>query len=401
MIRHSNSTESISTDDIGLEFSATVSQTSPKIWMGSKLFDLSFVTGGAFFTLAIAALAFARPSLLPVMFWVWVVVFEGSHFWATFTRTYLDRDFRAKNKSILMGSLVFFLFPALALVVDANLGSSQLASTYGFGIFLWSLYHNARQHFGFMKIYAKKSGISQINQRKLTTALYLCICSSQAYFLFQFKLPGFSASFQEILNSSFGSSFFFSVPVVGSVVGTVFFAKLAYTMYESLGSKTLPTLYYIFVCLVFYSVMFYGIAQNDVFVQNLKGGQTLMLIAIMNSLFHNIQYHAIVRYYGKERYSGNHNANGQNQDRKFGLASWIGSSNFNYMVPALLMGASFGAIVWFVGDWPSISGSWENVQSQSWAHVLFFGIIGHHFFLDQKIWRPSAQKDLSTYLYKQ
>jgi hypothetical protein len=129
MIRYSNSTESISSENIGLEFSSTSSQRSPKIWMGSKLFDLCFVTGGAFFTLAIAALAFARPSLLPVMFWLWVVVFEGSHFWATFTRTYLDRDFRANNKSILIGSLIFFLFPAIALIVDANLGSSQLAAT--------------------------------------------------------------------------------------------------------------------------------------------------------------------------------------------------------------------------------------------------------------------------------
>ncbi len=32
------------------------------------------------------------------------------------------------------------------------------------------------------------------------------------------------------------------------------------------------------------------------------------------------------------------------------------------------------------------------------AYVLYFGIVGHHFYLDQKIWRPSLQKDLSQYL---
>ena len=55
--------------------------------------------------------------------------------------------------------------------------------------------------------------------------------------------------------------------------------------------------------------MFFYIAPHDRFVQDLGGGETLMLIAIMNSLFHNIQYHAIVWYYGQKRY---HNVKGLN-----------------------------------------------------------------------------------------
>jgi hypothetical protein len=62
------------------------------------------------------------------------------------------------------------------------------------------------------------------------------------------------------------------------------------------------------------------------------------------------------------------------------------------------MGAVYGFITWHVGDWPSFSGSWQNVKFHSWAYILFFGIIGHHFFLDQVIWHPSRSKELKNYL---
>ena len=36
-----------------------------------------------------------------------------------------------------------------------------------------------------------------------------------------------------------------------------------------------------------------------------NGAQLLMLLAVMNSLFHNIQYHAIVWIYARRRYAEN------------------------------------------------------------------------------------------------
>ena len=53
------------------------------LWVKGPLFDLLFVTGGAFFTLLVAAVSFQFPQFLPVFLWIWFVCFEGSHFWAT------------------------------------------------------------------------------------------------------------------------------------------------------------------------------------------------------------------------------------------------------------------------------------------------------------------------------
>ena len=150
------------------------------------------------------------------------------------------------------------------------------------------------------------------------------------------------------------------------------------------------SLFYILTCLIFYSVMFYFVAPSDTLIQSPNGTQVLMLVAIMNSLFHNIQYHAIVFYYGQRRY--------QAQESKFGIANLINKGLLSYIAFALVLGFVFAYIVWNVGDWPNVQGKWNQPSMQIWAYVLFFGIIGHHFYLDQKIWRPSQQKDLKEYL---
>lgn len=362
-------------------------------WVKSPGFDLSFVTGGAFFTLAIAALAFAQPTLLPVFFWMWIVLFEGSHFWATFSRTYIDPKFSSENKAVLFGSLVFFAFPAAAVYLDIQQSQISYTTIYGFFIFVWSLYHNARQHYGFLSIYAGKAKLGEIAKSRMVNTLYFSICTAQVYFLLNFKLQGaFGIPAFAEMNPSLGF-LTAKLPILLSGAIFVYFFYLTGAALRQIGPRVFASVFYIFVCLVFYSTMFYVIAPADSFVQNLSGGETLMLIAIMNSLFHNIQYHAIVWHYGQKRY-----AEAGVDKQQYGFAHFVNGKTINYMAFALLLGSVFGFIVWNVGDWPSFSGSWESVAASKWAYILFFGIIGHHFYLDQKIWRPSKSKELKTYL---
>ena len=374
--------------------SQTIAQTSaltyPKLWIRNPVFDLTLVTGGAFFTLLVAAISFQFPIMLPVFFWIWVVVFEGSHFWATFTRTYLDTNFRRENKAVLYGSLVFFAFPALALMAENSQPEIAFASLYGFFIFVWSLYHNARQHYGFMSIYAAKSGISGDQKNKLTTLLYASVCFAQLHFLFNFKAPGaFGLTTPTSIDATFGF-LMWKLPIILTFASLIYLIVLGSRTIRDHGVKSFMPLFYIAVCWLFYTVMFYYIAPRDRFVQNLGGAETLMLVAIMNSLFHNIQYHAIVYHYGQRRYKGT--------DKSFGPAGLINKGAFSYGVFALALGAVFGLIVWNMAEWPNFSGEWTASGMSTWAYVLFFGIIGHHFYLDQKIWRPSKSRELRSYL---
>lgn len=367
-----------------------MSATQSSIWIRNPIFDLAFVMGGALFTLVIAALTFALPQWLPVFFWVWVVAFEGSHFWATISRTYLDTKFCRENFRVLYGSLFFFLFPLAAILLE---NSSVVSYTllYGFFIFVWSLYHNARQHFGFLSIYCKKAGVNEMQKKQLVRVLYLAIVAPQLFFLLNFKaILAFGLSTSH-LNPSL--QFLISdMPKLVSFGVVVYLLYQAVALWKVRGAAGSAVIVFIVTCLVFYTTMFYGIAPIDHFVQNGNGVETLMLIAIMNSLFHNIQYHAIVWHYGQSRYAQSLEG--------FGLARFVNGKSTNYFSIALLIGVLFGVIVWHVGDWPGVTGSYEGIRFHSWAYVLFFGIIGHHFFLDQFIWRPSRQIDLRQYLFE-
>ncbi len=169
--------------------------------------------------------------------------------------------------------------------------------------------------------------------------------------------------------------------------------KLISDFFSSIQKNLTQT--YSLVCWVFYTVMFYGVApQEPFFPAAQNGAQSLMLLAIMNSLFHNIQYHAIVWTYSKKRYIENTE---KLSTDLLGLASRVNGSFTGYATASLFMGSVFAWIVNGLADWPNWQGVGPLHEMNALSYVLFFGIIGHHFFLDQMIWRPSHQKDLRHY----
>lgn len=362
-----------------------------QIWIRSPRFDLTFVMGGAVLTLLLPVLISMRPELLPLAFWIWLIGFEGSHFWATFSRTYFDTRFREENPGLLLGSLMFFAFPALAVLVRTSTNSAWATDLYGYFIFLWSLYHNARQHFGFLSIYARKSGNRAETIAAYQRVIYLAIVGAQIYFAAHFKteLALAVAPFHQWPEAA--QVLLTYGPFALTAAAALWLAILVRNSYAESGKRSLIPALYTAVCLVFYSVMFYVVAPLEPFFPSaVNGAQKLMLLAVMNSLFHNIQYHAIVWHYSAERY------------RNAGHFGWAGRFNrgtTSYLGVALSMGVVFGLIVWNMHDWPWITGAYtRGTDFPTLPYILFFGIIGHHFYLDQRIWRPSRQQDLRQYL---
>lgn len=358
-------------------------------WFVSRGFDYSLILGGAALTLAIPLAVWLSPLLLPIFFWIWIICFEGAHFFSTWTRTYLDQTFFRENKALMFGSLVFFVAPMLAGFLNVRLNSSAPLELYGFGLFCWSLYHNARQHFGFISIYLRKSQDKNMAiQKSILNSIYLAVVPPQIFFLLKFKLalafPEAVTGYGHYLSNVAGL-----MPAI-SVIALLFVAKL-YVSTRAPQKELFPMhIAYSLGCLIFYAAMFYWIAPREPFFKQAQNGaQMFMMIAVMNSLFHNIQYLAIVWVYGSKRskrgYSG-------------ALAGLIHRGPFNYLIACWLAGLGFAWIVWNLGDWTSPSGEWIQKQGHLWAIVSYFGIVGHHFFLDQKIWRVSRQRELQNIL---
>ena len=114
---------------------AVESVPTESTWFVSKSFDYSLILGGAALTLALPVTVWAVPWLLPIFFWIWIIFFEGAHFFSTWTRTYMDRSFFTDNKPLLFGSLIFVVAPVFAAFLNIRMNSTAPLELYGFGLF--------------------------------------------------------------------------------------------------------------------------------------------------------------------------------------------------------------------------------------------------------------------------
>src|SRR4030095_16440404 len=81
----------------------------------------------------------------------WAVLVDAPHVFATFSRTYFDREERRTRVRLLCWSLVFFFTVGPAAVV------AGLGFLFFFLAALWAYYHLVKQHYGFMVLYKKKN----------------------------------------------------------------------------------------------------------------------------------------------------------------------------------------------------------------------------------------------------
>ncbi|MFM8314472.1 MAG: hypothetical protein ACKOA8_09320, partial [Deltaproteobacteria bacterium] len=225
--------------------------------------------------------------------------------------------------------------------------------------------------------------------------MYLTTYAPMAHFFLSYKLgadfPGF---FGVLSSNSFFSSVVLNLPMVLSGVSLLYFGFLASRVLSGKPQSGSPlSLLYIVNCFIFYNVMFHWVAAKGPFLPGYESfGQKLMVVSIMNSLFHNIQYHAMVWFYSKKRYAE------APSDGFFGWAKAVNSKFLTYSLAALGFSTVFTLVFWLRAEIPFFNlglseGGWSKL-----AYILYFGVVGHHFYLDQKIWRVSKAPELSNYL---
>lgn len=348
--------------------------TTERPWLHSRGFDLRYVFGGALFALLLpAAGALAPATLLPVFLWAWLVLFEGSHFFATTARSYLDPAFRRENGAALWQSLGFFALPLAAWALSKASASALPKELYGFFIFLWSLYHVLRQHYGFICIYQARSKLAGQSEgaRFLYGRLWIATALSGLAFAAQWRLPGQFGEGARLVTVS-------SVPAVSAAIAVAVLALLAHTWLRA-GRTVAPLARAYFAVVVLFNLWVHvGVALlGPMYPSASNFPQRVMLFLVLNSIFHNTQYHAIVWHYRK-------------QSAPSALAYWA---------PAMLFGALFAALNFVGGQLPLPAGRVSDGALGDLAFVLLTGIIGHHFYLDSKIWKlrrsPSLHQTLA------
>jgi hypothetical protein len=338
--------------------------TSP--WIISRREDLLWFQGSVLAGLALLTLfAVAAPlddaTFVPGNFVVlalllWGVLFDGTHVWGTYARSYLAPD--DTSRAALPGAWswgIFAVGPALA-VLDALVcapAPAQLSRAgwlfRGFLLvaYLWAYWHLVRQHYGFLVLYRRRAGEHSRAGARLDTALLWTGC---LYPYLRFALtPSYADSgLPQLLPAAWLAGARLGLDVVFGVIASGLVIVMVSGRVEPFrpGPKHL-----LLLIVIAFHVTVFAVLHN------------LLTITATLTIFHNLQYHRIVWQYERG----------------------LGRSPSGGLLPYLVLGVALG-VAWYG---PRVLGV-ALLQDDVARNILLglgWGVALHHYLVDGYIWR--------------
>ena len=321
-------------------------------WILSRRDDLLWFQGSVVAGLGLLAFFVAAPHLDAANFGpthpaviavlLWGILFDGTHVWGTYARSYMAPD--EGSRAGLPGR---WSWAALAVGPLIAIGASPLFPAFLIGAYLWAYWHLVRQHYGFLILYRRRAGETDRRGARLDAWLlwvgclypFLRFSLSDAYVQSGLPVllpPTTFVSLRPMLDVAF-------VLVMAAVVGLVVSGRVE-------PFRGGPKHLLLAVVITFHLLVF---ALLD----------HLLTILATLTIFHNLQYHRIVWQYER------------------GLGRTPSGGLSRYLALGLILG-----LVWYgtriFGVAVAESELLRNVLSG-----LGWGVAFHHYLVDGRIWR--------------
>lgn len=351
-------------------------------WLVGARFDLLFLFGGALLSLIALGLTLGLGVSVVAVYWIWLVGFDGPHMAAAYTRTYLDRTERRERARLLWGSLGFFLLGPAALVLGRLLDTQAPFEAFLALGTAYSYYHVVRQHYGFVALY-KTKGEARSRRDFYIDKWSLYVGAWAPYVLF--LITHARARVQLGMAPAEAPPPLLSWLLLGAwALSLLLFVANAYLARARPASP--QKVAYGVTVLVLYAFINLLISRFEPVYGASTGPDTdFLLLTVMLSIFHSLQYVALVFSYNRRRYRGEDaaaryglagRASGRFQFFALGLAAYAAL----YFVLAAATGV-MPEVRWFAG-----LTVWGFSVNQLMLGV-WWGIALHHYVLDQYIWR--------------
>ncbi|AEN73824.1 hypothetical protein Rhom172_1911 [Rhodothermus marinus SG0.5JP17-172] len=385
-------------------------------WIINRRADLLWFIGGA---LAGYALFFMHAGLgwdMITIWFLWVVFLDSPHFFGTISRTYLDKQELQQRKKLLTWSLLWFAAGPFMILLSGGLYRLGIENYQlpwkAFLVFfgLWAYWHVVRQHYGFMRLYQRKNNdLSLIDYRIDSALLYGGLLLPFVAFVVRHPEArrglGLSEAFPVYpplphgsrLEALFDPNYLralawehWVVAVTAAAVGTLAVVFVARQLVRLRRGEpiNLPKILFMLAVVPLHVYVCYAQAVLTA---------PLLAFGAFVTIFHDIQYHAIVWFHHRNRY----HRPGVDQ-RQFGLAPKISRNLLTYFGCAIFFAAIFRLLGCTFdvhpGCAPFVITSEVPLFGELHTDALLKGfLIGfplHHYFVDQFIWKPSRSKEL-------
>ena len=357
-------------------------------WIVSPTYDLVFFFGGAAASLAALGLYLAGVPIL-VLWWTWILVFDGPHIAAAFTRTYLDREEWRLHRRLLLLSLLSFAAGPLALGLGRMLGSDEPFQAFLGLAVAYAYYHVVRQHYGFLALYGTLERASRAAFRAERWALYAGCWAPYAYFLLTHEKARALLRLPPLAGASTLDRLLAGILVVVWLLALT--TPVILTAAEPVRDRLRPSSVYVLVTVALYGLIYLVVARAEpVYARSNGPDQDFLLISVLVTLFHNVQYLGLVWFHNRNRYRG---------EGDFGPARALSGSPWTYVAGCLVFsGTVYLLLACATGVFPGCMIPRESHSAAQGASriglSLWWGLAVHHYWLDQRIWRVAGNAPL-------
>jgi hypothetical protein len=322
---------------------AALPRAAPSRWIVSRSVDLTLVIGSVFAGYAYLLLYTAFHVPISLLWWFWSVGFDGTHIFATASRTFFDSEARARNPKLLYGTLLV-CFAAGPLLVLAGL-KALLYLLVG----SWAYYHVVRQHYGFMVLYKVKNRdlgkLDNILDQVFLGAM-MVFPPFHRFFIHHPEELGIPFSFPRLETP---------LAVVVALVAAGYLAR-QWVRWRAGDPADVPK----------YLLLAAVIPLHWATFAYMSWQAAVPTVTIV----HNLQYHAIVWFHNRNRYRGPESAR-----RNGRIPAAVGRSLLAYVAVGLVFSLLYRVPGFALGQ------RWDL------AFGFFCGFGLTHYYLDSRIWR--------------
>jgi hypothetical protein len=327
-------------------------------WIISRHDDLVWFIGPAAISYLALALMAAGFPITPI-YLTWFLAVDGPHVMATVTRTYLDTRERKR-----LGWFLWIIVP-FCFIGPAMVWAGQASLFYLFAV-CWQHYHIAKQHMGFMMLWKAKNKERDPVDLKLDRWFML---SSTVLPLAVFVIKTRLMVWRPVQTPS---QILEWAAILAYAIFAVIYVGRQVKKFRAGIPLNLPKLMLLSVLVPLQWIAFLYAASF--------GADGILRAGITLGLFHSFQYHRLLWFHNKNRYST------PGAPEQYGLAAFFARDLGYYIFIAL--GLHFALNVLPQAYFPAVQ----------WLQAAIWGIPFTHYMLDSRIWRVRGDKELAAAL---
>jgi hypothetical protein len=358
-------------------------------WIVGRRFDLVWFFGGGLLSfLCLALFGLGVPSA--AIFWAWTLLIDGPHIAATLVRTYPDAEERRTRRRLLILSVVIATLTGPLFLLAEALGAKGAFDLFLGGIALYAYHHVVRQHYGFLALYRAKGG-ERSGARLDKVCLYLGCWAPYLVMLIAHPSARPLLGLPKELDLA---------SKIGAGLGLAVFlgALLTFLVSHRPGNRPNATrvkIGYVGLILPLYGLCYLVFAQLEPSHPNpTTPDQAFLLITVMISIVHGVQYVGLVWFHNRNRYSreGVEYGAGRSMGR---LGLYAGALLLFSGTLYLASAAASGVFPWLA---PWAKTKLGPITANQIGLCVWWGIALHHYLVDQEIWRIKGDPDLAANL---